>query len=204
MPDGSHDPYLHFNIQRRNLILISVSSIFYVLGRFEIQKISLLGNEANIGNPNVLYWIFYSLFGYFFWRFYSAFNDIGGWGKFVESGRAWVDNDCAQKLETRILSNCKAAVFTAPPYIYFRSLKSISFQYEFRDDDTNEFGSLEYVKGEEHFGKEIYHLRLWSYVHAMLNRSAFSTYIFPFLLSLSALILVTGFRYPLFLEWLPF
>jgi hypothetical protein len=110
---------------------------------------------------------------------------VSGWTKFIDAGRQWVENHIAQQIENMVFSNHNDASFTTSPYVYNRSIQFLSFNYEFRGDDYHE-NLASPGEGPEHYGKEIYHLRVWSYIHAVIFRSAFSTYIFPYVLAFVA------------------
>lgn len=66
--------------QRRNLIIMSLVVLFSELAGLKIEKISIFGNEATIGKPELVtitLWIFL-----FYWliRYYQYFHEIGDKG----------------------------------------------------------------------------------------------------------------------------
>ncbi len=76
-----------FTRQRRNLIISSLFVIFYASGNLEISQISILGNTAKIGNPQIIYFILGLFYVYFFWRYYTVCRDVRGYYRFIESWR---------------------------------------------------------------------------------------------------------------------
>lgn len=204
MPDGSHDPYQHFNIQRRNLIIVSVVAIIFVLGEFNLEKISFLGNEATINEPNIIYWMFYSFFIYFLWRYYSASRGISGFSTFLRSSRTWIERYCQIKIKNELSDKYDDVAFRSSPDLHERTWAHISFRYCYNADKQKFHGELQYKDEVSSFHKEIFHLRIWSYVHAFFNSTDFSTYIFPYIIACIAFFYVSVDLCPTILERFPF
>ena len=59
-----------FSKSRRNLVVLSSVIIFYVCSGISIEKINLLGNEADITNPRFFELTLALIFSYFFSRFH--------------------------------------------------------------------------------------------------------------------------------------
>lgn len=93
----------HFIKQRKNLILISLFSIFYEAADLEIKELSLFGNKMIIGNPEIISISIFVFFLYFLWRYISAFSEIFGLEAFkVKIRKRKIDN--GYKLANKSLS----------------------------------------------------------------------------------------------------
>ncbi len=58
--------------------MISTSSLFiFYITKTSIESVSGYGAKLHIGNPEMLITIFWFCWGYFFIRYYQAFNDYG-------------------------------------------------------------------------------------------------------------------------------
>ena len=75
----------HFSRQRRNLILISLFYIFYLLAGIEFNQIYFLGNQADIKRPELVSYALALFFVYYFWRYFTACNEISGIAKLKAS-----------------------------------------------------------------------------------------------------------------------
>lgn len=56
--------------QRKSLLIFSMALIILLLLDAKITKISLLGNEVDLGEPRSVYWILWVCWTYFLYRFY--------------------------------------------------------------------------------------------------------------------------------------
>lgn len=61
--------------QRRNLLLVCGLLIVFDFAGVSIAKVSILGTELIVGNPNVLLVVAWFLWGYFFLRYYQYLRE---------------------------------------------------------------------------------------------------------------------------------
>ena len=66
--------------QRRNLILISLGLLASLHYGLTFEKINLLGNETSLPGSRPVAGLLWWFWGYFLWRYWTAFMDIGDRG----------------------------------------------------------------------------------------------------------------------------
>lgn len=78
MSDRTTDMSAGMLRQRRNLLGISVFMPIYLYSGAKMYKISFLGNEAKIENPEIITYSLIAMFLYFLLRYYQYFNEERG------------------------------------------------------------------------------------------------------------------------------
>lgn len=66
--------------QRRNLILVSIVLAVFDIAKVEIGRVNVLGTNLLIGNPEVVHWLMWLAWAYFFVRYLqylSVQDDLG-------------------------------------------------------------------------------------------------------------------------------
>ena len=62
--------------QRRNLLIISLVLLFAETAELKLQKLNVFGTELAIGNPVIVNFALWTVFVYWFWRYYVYFHDL--------------------------------------------------------------------------------------------------------------------------------
>ncbi|MGH1377164.1 MAG: hypothetical protein ACRBCK_12580 [Alphaproteobacteria bacterium] len=197
MPESARDAHGHFVIQRRNLILISIFAIFYKVGKLEVKEIKFFGNYTDIGDPAVVTLALYSIYFYFLWRYYTAARGVSAWAEFVQSGRIWVDTKCQGIAKHKWLEGYDS--INSGVFIRGRTWFSLDVEGDVNEKkgafDTSSKTSFGPVQEQMTFSAEIWHWRVWSYIHAIITRAAFSDYVFPYILASIALLELLDFKF---------
>lgn len=80
MADDSDTIRNGFVRQRRTLIAMSVILFLYEKLGIVIDSINILGNTAHITDPSSIVALLWVAWGYFLWRYYQYFRDLGNKG----------------------------------------------------------------------------------------------------------------------------
>lgn len=191
-----------FNRQRRNLMIVSLVLLFAQTTGLTIKKISFFGNEVDLPGPiSATHWL-WVFWGYWFWRYYAFFRDLGNKG-------------IKQRAKVRILHLVeryyKKKVHRTKKGQKYKDLKNPTFhiskifqpkRFEYKihvnvSEGTTHYegfeDSVSFDNPNERRSLSIIFIRSWIYV--LFNTHVFLEYIFPFLLGISPLIYLT-------LKWL--
>lgn len=187
MAESARDAHEHFVIQRRNLVLISIFIIFYKIGKLDIDEINFFGNNVEIGEPTIVLSALSVFFFYFLWRYYTALRGISGWAEFVKSGRVLSDEKYSSMAIESVLRDYNS--YSSKPRIVKREWKRVVFETLATPEEHNK-PPINIVK---EFGLETCYWRVWSYFYAVLSRTSFSDYVFPYFLAALAALELFGF-----------
>ncbi len=171
----------NFVRQRRNIILISIVLILFDFADIQIGKVSILGTNLIIGNPDIIHYFMWIMWTYFLIRYYQYF----------------VQEENKQIKDT---FNDKFKEFTSSKTCnYFKEKHNIE-DNRYKECKLEKIGFLSWnyvyciynpVVGNEEKIREIcpIHIVVFSFVYSIfcvtVNTSKVTEYIFPFLLAFS-------------------
>ncbi len=176
--------------QRRNLIIVCCILIFLKFSKVQISNFGILGVEfSSFNNPESIYLAIWVGWIYFVIRYYQYFS---------QEGLQNFKRELSKIIELKSIPLIKSMISKVQPKIVDRNvsyqiLQSWNWKYSGDiDNDKNESGNItginierfEYDLPQSRF----YPMLIRSFVHIIVNRSAFSDYIFPIFLALFAAI----------------
>ncbi|MBP5857420.1 hypothetical protein KAJ83_10410 [Marivibrio halodurans] len=176
-----YDRHAFFYKQRRNLIVVSLFVTFYEAASLEIERINILGNQTEIGRPEVISFALTLAFIYFVWRYYTACREVNGIQTFIWACREWAEQKC--EVYTR-----KVHVDNDPRYKEARCMGARGPEVEFR---------LVPQRDGDQESRVRFRQRYWYYfglaiAHVTLRTSNFSGYLLPYLFAAVAALEILG------------
>jgi hypothetical protein len=203
MSENSNDAFIR---QRRNLIIMSFIVISFKVGKLQVGDLDALGARFHVGNQDAITPMMLMLLAYFFWRYYGAFGDSGAWQVLTDKGFDYLKGrtrdlayerakDVIKKKKESSNDSLEKSVLDAQlENLSFDDVDSavnewLSWTYKFKYNRniaeklyTNMPPKLEIVFD----GCELARKRVACCWYLFFKRSAFSEYIFPFILAIIA------------------
>lgn len=177
----------HFIKQRRNLFAVSLFVIFYKSADFIIKEINIIGNRAEIGNPDIISISLTIAFLYFLWRYYTACREVSGIQQFITACAGWAEAKCKKRVFNKYIKN-KARQYTGVDLIERKNL-TLTFIIRGTYDPSNDT-----VEEEKVHIKWLYRLYLpLSIIPITLQTSNFTEYVLPYILAFLAILEFTEF-----------
>jgi hypothetical protein len=190
-----------FKRQRRNLMIVSVVLLFAQTSGITINKLNVFGNELEIPNPIVINRWLWVLWGYWLWRYYNFYHDMGGKGFARE--RHKVLNDLVPKYFFRKLlrntiplayPNREGAKFYGVDIYGYRPFSyDLLVKIQFADDSIEGFKDVISLRNPEDRVPLIL-MNVRALVHIVLHTHLFSEYILPYILAALPLIYLLACR----------
>lgn len=185
----------HFIRQRRNLILISVFIIFMQVVGLEVDKISFLGNSAEITNSDKFPFMVFTIFIYFLWRYYTACREVTGWRQFKFDISSRATNLCVKNVDKAINRKKRSYIMELSAQAHDRDrlfpvilVKVVKRGARKLYKETGKINALKWqntrIKIKWHHCFNV----LYSGVDVILTTSKFSEYVLPYLLSVLAVL----------------
>ncbi len=173
--------------QRRNLLIVCLMLIFCKFSKLEISKFSILGVQFNsFESPESVYVALWVCWVYFLFRYYQYFCQEG-LPKFIAVYVDLLNDMCKLKIDRVVL---KQHPMKTGNKINFTTLKSWSWVYHGQEDNIeNGLHGVNISNFEMPFPMRYLYLEIiLSFLHVCFNRSAFTDYIFPVLISVFVVI----------------
>lgn len=196
MPDSGINNQDHFVKQRRNLVLISLFVVFYKAGDLAIEKINLLGNETDIGNPEIVHLSLGIFFLYFLLRYYTACRAVSGVKKFWRACQAWFEKRCRHQIHAVLKAN--NINYTSEPHVKKSAFFEVQITFRPNPSFSHEAHGkeiparlVEQGKHEEYvysYGVKYWPWRFYSAIYSIFNYTYFLEYVFPYMLALLAVL----------------
>lgn len=165
--------------QRRNLIAISLTLIFYKLAQLEIETVGFLGNTIKVGSPDKILSILFVFFVYFLWRYYTACNDVKGLNT-VKNACVWQAVDFLKiYFKEKYLENNREPYFTINRF-------SVVFTRDYNGPMSEDI----IIRWRYRW------LLTRSFFYVIFHTSHFSEYIVPYVLAILAFAMTIGAFFP--------
>lgn len=182
----------NFTRQRRNLIAMSLVILCFEFLGVQFHTLNLLGNKVDIKNQNLVHFALWSVLGYYLWRYWTYFNDIGDKG-IINSFYCWRRKHIQEIIIAQALESDKIKSFIKINEALSIGETSVNCK---KSTPATEFGFVRFNFYEETPGALIkqesidFIVRDWELLipsiraafHLVFRTRLFNEYLFPFII----------------------
>lgn len=169
--------------QRRNLIIVCILLWLLKYGEINFTKVSFIGFDLTISNPDALILTLWIAFIYFLWRYFQYFFG-DGLSRFISAFKSTQNKNCNKKIRELVVKK-------------YPKLKGLNFEENYSSYEENNWKNQYVGKNEPHVNieinpRELKKCKCYSYFYFFIINNAFSDYILPFVLALYVFIFYWG------------
>lgn len=174
--------------QRRNLIIVCMLLWLLKYGEINFTKVSFIGFDLTVSNPDALILTLWIAFIYFLWRYFQYFLSNGGWAGFESTFKNTRDKNCNKKIRELVIEK-------------YPKLNNCTFEVNYSFYEENNWKLLQqHIKEKENEShvdieinpRDLKKCKYYSYFYFLIAHNAFSDYLLPFFLALYVLIFYWG------------